>query len=404
MRPGESHENPNENLYISTTEKSASVRSSTMKILTFFASLSVALTWNQCNALINRRLLISQFNPTRNTSSDITPMQVGNGNFAFGADVTGLQTFQPFGILSSWGWKNDSLPPGVTQADVENYKGVSWLNHGRPVRYDFGGGNPIEQWLISNPNRVNLGRIGLQFLDARGNVLTNVTESDLKDMLQKLDLWTGTISSSFTFEGEEVVVQVVSGQDSDVVGVRVTSTLIKEGRLGIFLDFPWNDGSSKFSAPFVGNWSVPEKHTSTLTVSSSKNSAPGKVQAEIMHEMDGAPFFTSLAGDDMKVTRQSLSTHRYSVGTASISQSNMFSIAVAFGKASAINGVISTPSTVFESSSNTWDDYWSNHGFVDVLTGSSDSRASELQRRIILSRYLMRVNEAGNTPPQEVNI
>ena len=37
-----------------------------------------------------------------------------------------------------------------------------------------------------------------------------------------------------------------------------------------------------------------------------------------------------------------------------------------------------------------------------MLTGSSDPRAEELQRRIILSRYLMRVNEAGDLPPQEV--
>ncbi|KAH9485660.1 hypothetical protein JR316_0002570 [Psilocybe cubensis] len=371
-----------------------------MKRTILLASISVALTWNRCNALINRKALVSRFNPTRNASSLTTPMQVGNGNFAFGADVTGLQTFQPFGILSSWGWKNDSLPLGVTQADVDDYKGVSWLNHGRPVQYDFGGGNPIEQWLISNPNRVNLGRIGLQFMDAEGNILTNVTENDLRKVSQKLDLWTGIISSSFELEGAKVLVEVACAQDTDVVGIRITSGLVKDGRLGMFLDFPWNDGSSKFSAPFVGNWSVPEKHTSVLTVSSSKIYEPGKVQAEITHEMDGNSFFTSLAGDDMKVTRLSPSTHRYIV-RPSKSQSNVFSIAVAFGNATAINGAISSPSDIFESSRDTWQGYWLNHGFVDVLTGSSDSRAPELQRRIILSRYLMKVNEAGSTPPQE---
>ncbi|KAJ3926275.1 MAG: hypothetical protein NXY57DRAFT_1029587 [Lentinula lateritia] len=36
------------------------------------------------------------------------------------------------------------------------------------------------------------------------------------------------------------------------------------------------------------------------------------------------------------------------------------------------------------------------------LPGSTDSRADESHRRIILSRYLMRVNEAGEDPPQEV--
>jgi hypothetical protein len=46
-------------------------------------------------------------------------LQVGNGNFAFGVDVTGLQTFNPFGTLSTWGWHNFSLPttPGQTSVN-----------------------------------------------------------------------------------------------------------------------------------------------------------------------------------------------------------------------------------------------------------------------------------------------
>jgi len=63
---------------------------------------------------------------------------------------------------------------------------VSWPNHGRPVQYDFSGGNPVEQLLISNPNRVNLGRIGLAFMDDAGMIL-NVTESDIDNTTQILD-------------------------------------------------------------------------------------------------------------------------------------------------------------------------------------------------------------------------
>ena len=43
-------------------------------------------------------------------------------------------------------------------------------------------------------------------------------------------------------------------------------------------------------------------------------------------------------------------------------------------------------------------------GFVDLVTESTDSRADELQRRIILSQYLLRANEAGDYPPQEVRL
>lgn len=65
-----------------------------------------------------RRRVVRTFNVRRNTSSSTTPLQVGNGNFAFGVDVTGLQTFNPFGTLSTWGWHNFSLPTTLGQASV----------------------------------------------------------------------------------------------------------------------------------------------------------------------------------------------------------------------------------------------------------------------------------------------
>ncbi|TFK36258.1 Six-hairpin glycosidase-like protein [Crucibulum laeve] len=344
-----------------------------------------------CHAVINRQAIVSRYNPVRNASSLSTPMQVGNGNFAFGADVTGLQTFQPFGILSSWGWKNDSLPAGKTQQDILNYKGVSWLNHGRPVEYDFGGGNPIEQWLISSPNRVNLGRVGLMFWTKGGDVQT-VDENDLTAVGQELDLWAGKITSRFEFEGNAVTVEVASAQDSDTIGIIVNSGLLGNGRIGLFLDFPWNDGSAKFSAPFVGNWNATANHTTTLNTK-----VGGSVQAEITHKLDAATFLTSVGGDRASVARLSPAAHRYSVRP--IGKSSTLSLAVAFGKNKIT--AVSRPLDVFQSSAQTWKDYWTKSGFVDVLTGSTDTRANELQRRIILSRYLMRVNEAGDTPPQE---
>ena len=57
---------------------------------------------------IDRHAIVSRYNPVRTASSNSTPMQVGNGHFAFGADVTGLQTFLPFAIMSDWGWKNET--------------------------------------------------------------------------------------------------------------------------------------------------------------------------------------------------------------------------------------------------------------------------------------------------------
>ncbi|THU93929.1 hypothetical protein K435DRAFT_967064 [Dendrothele bispora CBS 962.96] len=364
-----------------------------------YAVIPLILTFSSLvqptNGAIDRQSIVSRYNPTRNVSSQTTPMQVGNGFFAFGADVTGLQTFEPFAIMSSWGWKNDTLPPGKTLEDIANYHGVSWLNHGRLVEYDFGSNDPaLEQWLTANPNRVNLGRIGLLFRDGGGNVL-NVTEADLEDVKQELDLWTGKMSSSFVFGGEQVRINVVSGQDTDTVAVSIQSTLLVNNTLGIFLDFPWNDGLSKFSAPFVGSFNLTSNHTTNLSTN-----LGGGIQAQIAHQLVASTFLTSLGGDNFTITRDSPSTHRYTVLSNSPT-SDTFSFTSTFTTADRMPSTIPSPAEVEESSVSAWEEYWSTSGFVDVFTGSTDPRADELQRRIILSRYLMRVNEAGDSPPQE---
>ncbi|KAI0634324.1 hypothetical protein C8Q77DRAFT_1036044, partial [Trametes polyzona] len=337
------------------------------------------------HAKIDRYALVSRFNPTRNASSPSTPMQVRNGHFAFGADITGLQTFLPFATMSDWGWKNDSLPAGTTPADVAAYRGVVWDG----VQYEFGGPAPVEQWLTANQNRVNLGRVGLLFFDEQPKP-ENVTEDALEAKKQVLDLWTGTLRSTFRWDGEDVVVQTVAAQESDTIAVRITSPLLERRRLRLFLDFPWNDGTEWFEAPFVGYWNATGKHTTVL----STGDGLGKgVKAEVAHTMDASTFFTSVGGgNDFSITRVSPDAHRYEIIPSHSLQS--FSLAIAYSTAGL--GGISNASAILQESRRVWEDFWSNYGFVDVLSGSTDSRAEEFQRRIILSQYLLRVNEAGD--------
>jgi hypothetical protein len=47
-----------------------------------------------------------------------------------------------------------------------------------------------------------------------------------------------------------------------------------------------------------------------------------------------------------------------------------------------------------------WQAFWTRGGAVD-FTGSSDPRAAELERRVVLSQYLSAINGAGELPPQE---
>ncbi|KAI0929444.1 hypothetical protein AcV7_005296 [Taiwanofungus camphoratus] len=317
-------------------------------------------------------------------------MQVGNGFFAFGADVSGLQTFLPWATMSDWAWKNDSLPMGVTYSDILSYRGVVWDG----VQYEFGGPAAPQQWLIANPNRMDLGRIGLLFRTIGGQI-ENVTEADLTNVRQELDLWTGVITSQFVFDNEEVSVQTYAAQSSSAVGVTIRSQLLQQGRLGIFLDFPWNDGSEKFQAPFVGYWSETSRHTTTMHTGSDLG---GNVFAQINHTLVTTTYLTSLGSSDrFVISRDSPDLHRYSV--LPVDPFASFSLVVSYSSRQSAS--IPSVSDVGRESVDTWQQYWSSNGFVDVITGSTDSRADELQRRIILSRYLMRVNEAGFTPPQE---
>lgn len=86
-----------------------------MKLLPLLAGLAAAAAASR----IDRERLVRASNPHRSASSDDTPLQVGNGNFAFGADVTGLQTFRPFATMSTWGWHSFALPDEEGQRSPE---------------------------------------------------------------------------------------------------------------------------------------------------------------------------------------------------------------------------------------------------------------------------------------------
>ncbi|KAF2648613.1 hypothetical protein K491DRAFT_698789 [Lophiostoma macrostomum CBS 122681] len=346
---------------------------------------TVALFFTLVQGNIDRESLVRQFNLNLNHSDSYSPVQVGNGNFAFGADITGLQTFLPHNTLSSWGWHNSSLPTTPNQTSISDYTGVDWLTHDRLVNYEQP--NPAEkdisQWLIANPHRINLGRIGLWF---GGH---NVTEDALSHKEQIVDLWEGLISSSFTLNGTKVEVQTVASPDTDTVAVEITSELLKSNQLGVFFDFPYASGQNKFDAPFVGVWNATENHTTTLDTNPDG--------ASILHTLDATSYVTEITWDGTaSIERHDNATHRYILSAGkrhgTLSFTATFSLTGTQG--------VGTFEEVEDDAADWWSDYWESGAFVSLPT-ASNSFAKELQRRIILSQYLLAVNGAGKDPPQE---
>lgn len=202
-----------------------------------------------------------------------------------------------------------------------------------------------------------------------------------------LDLWTGKISSSFTYEGSLVEVETWADPDSYTVSLAVNSDLLSKGVLGIFFDFPYPT-PDKFGAPFVGVFNQTDKHTTTLQ--------QGAGKASICHEIDATSYYVSMiwnCGADM--SGPTGNSHRYvlhpSPGTRRLELSTTFS--------PVLESHIPPPEHVRAASASWWEAYWEIGAFID-LSSTDSADATELQRRVILSQYLLAVNSASSSPPQ----
>ncbi|KAJ4300760.1 hypothetical protein N0V90_002848 [Kalmusia sp. IMI 367209] len=333
---------------------------------------------------IDREPIVRQFNIKLNQSHAYSPLQLGNGDFAFGVDVTGLQTFLPHNTLSSWGWHNSSLPTTPNQTSISDFTGQDWWTHDRLVNYNQP--NPVEkdisQWLIANPHRINLGRVGLWFGDK------NISEDALTHKSQVLDLWEGRISSSFSLHGSEVQIQTVGSPDTDTIAVEIKSKLLQNGDLGVFFDFPYASGKNKFDAPFVGLFNATSNHTTTLR--SSGNSAT------ITHTLDATTYDAEIEWEGgARIARASNATHNYVLKPE---KEDTLSFTVTFApKVGKMPGAFGD---VKKKTADWWSEYWTTGAFISLPTATNSS-AKELQRRIVLTQYLLAVNGAGKDPTQE---
>ena len=181
------------------------------------------------------------------TSSPRSPLQVGNGNFAFGADITGLQTFVPFNTLSHWGWHNAALPPGPGPAE---FRGAIWDTHGRPVRYPSPDPEQpaLSQWLYANPIGSTWAARSTLVQGQRGGR----DDDDLADVPS--EHWTSGMAlfQPVHMEGQRVRGTHLLPPDPDAIAVRIESPLFATKRLSVFLDFPRDEVASSRTTSALG--------------------------------------------------------------------------------------------------------------------------------------------------------
>ena len=346
--------------------------------------LSVFLPLSVMGEPIDREAVVKRHRVCTTGTLLKSPAQVGNGKFAFGMDITGLQTFVPFNTLSDWSWHSFPLPEGMR---AEDYRPVVVETHGKKIAYELR--NPdqpeLSEWLTKNPHRYNLGRIGFRLLREDG---TEAREIDLGNARQEIDLWTGVVYSRFELNRKEVKVRTVCHPDKDMIGVSIESELLNDGNMSIYLDFPYPDG--RYFKHYIGRYDTISGHTSTF-----EKLAPNSVR--IARTMDDTHYYATLDWTGPATfSRESEKAHTFLLQPR---HTSTFSFTCCFSP-EPVADVTEPVASIERKSAVSWEKYWRSGAAVD-LSGSKDPRWLELERRIVLSQYLMRANESGLFPPQE---
>ncbi|MCM1541710.1 MAG: glycoside hydrolase family 65 [Blautia sp.] len=364
--------------------------------------------------MIDRKELISSHDPVLEEMDRESALTVGNGEFAFTADVTGMQTLYeeydvlPLCTMSQWGWHTKPVSDDRYDYTLNDLVMTEYdVCDGRHVRYakkKFPGNEDVYQWLRMNPHRLNLARIGFLYQGQR------IRSEQLTCIHQELKLYEGILESRFLLDGIPCSVRTAChNQGKDQLAFRVESPALADGSLTVEIRFPY--GSPDITA---SDWNAEDLHT-TEAVSRAEQSILLKRQ------LDRDCYFVAISSDG--VIGEQLAKHTLTVEA----KGSVLELSAAFYAAfyawdsmigkyvddsetikkdnagTAMEKWVESVSAIMEASRQGWKDFWEKGGIIR-LNQSKDKRAWELERRIILSQYLMAVNSSGSTPPQETGL
>jgi hypothetical protein len=210
-----------------------------------------------------------------------------------------------------------------------------------------------------------------------------IDPADLGNIRQELDLWTGTLKSRFEIKGEAVSVITCCHPERDAVGVAVESALAAARRLRVVIDFPYGSPGMNASDRAIPN----RRQTAALRT--------GSNAMLLERVLDGDRYRVSLNWTG-EVKAAKAGPHRIVLEGKRLEFVCEFSAGERGGSAL-------TAKSCIAASEKHWRQFWSGGGAVD-FSGSSDKRAGELERRVVLSQYLTAIQCSGSAPPQETGL
>ena len=330
---------------------------------------------------LDRHAVVTRHNINSNNVTGI--LAVGNGEFAFGIDGTGLQTFAG-NSMSHWGWHSFPLPPKYKPEDIP-YTGTFERGRLRGGQIWPSDKAPLGKWLFDNPHRMNLGRLRLR------RPGSDLTVGEITGLSKHLDLWAGVHTSRYEIDGVPVRVESCVHPTLDMVAIHIESSLLRDGQLEVQLDFPYP--TLERSSTWVGDFGHPSHHRSIGIV----QSRGGVV---IKREVDATHYSVALATTQGVIL--SAGAHAWVVrarkGTNALDVLCLYSM-------DGQRPTKSLPSfaATCRASAEKWGRFWKSGGAID-LSASHDPRWKELERRIVLSQYQMAVQSAGSLPPPEIGL
>ena len=360
-----------------------------------FVPANAGVLKNKGHVPIDRKAVVSRNNPVNCSVNPLAALSVGNGHFATTVDVTGMQSYPdayqmgvPLTAMSDWGWHKFPNMENLKEEESQRSFRFPHREHDEAyaVEYKQGGrSQAATSYFRVNPHRLNLGTIGLQLLNGKGQP---VTLQELGNIHQVLKMYEGVMESHFTFEGERVEVTTACAQNRDAILYRIKSPLLRDGKAAVSIRFSYPTGKHSDDG---NDWTQPEKHQSRLV----RNDAHSAV---ILRTLDETQYFLTLRWEGRAELKET-DAHTFVLKTSS----KMLTFEAEYTCSPPVGTVSFLYSQQMDSLIGAWAKFWQSGGMVDFSL-CTDPRARELERRVVQSLYLTKLNCANQMPPQETGL
>lgn len=377
-------------------------------IMTGMMAIALLTACSEKELPIDRTALLQRNNVRVTAFDSLSSLSVGNGNFAYTVDATGLQSYPevysagvPLGTQAQWGWH--SFPNTKNYKPEETWRIYRFRDKDEPYAVQFnekGRPQAAANYYRENPHRLHLGHIGLAMFSDKGEALP---KEALTNIRQELNLAEGKINSCFETAYGSVSTQTVCHPDLDLVSSKVASKLIAADRLKIRWTFPYPTGKHSDDAC---DYTCPQRHRTNII-----DTWEHAVLLERI--LDADHYYVWIAWEGNAVFEQA-GPHTFYLS----SQADSMSFSTRFlaeNPLACMSGKKAQEETCplksgmpgFEQSASAaktyWNTYW-NEGAVVDFSACTDPRAPELERRVVLSQYITAIQCAGMYPPQETGL